>query len=82
MVATEVGVEGLPGRSGEDFVIADDAPAFADACIELSRDVRKSNRIVANGLELVRNRYSLAAVRETRLDVYERLLAAGTRSRA
>ena len=74
-VTTSVGVEGLPGKAGEHFVIADDALAFSDACIKLSQDVNRLNRIAANALELVQKHYSLAAVRKTRLGVYEKLLA-------
>ena len=77
VVTTSVGVEGLPGTSGEHFVVADEASGFSDACVELSGDVVKLNRIAANGLHLVQEHYSLAAVRKTRLSVYEELLAAG-----
>ena len=80
VVTTSVGVEGLPGTSGEHFVVADEASGFSDACVELSGDVVKLNRIAANGLHLVQEHYSLAAVRKTRLSVYEELLAAGLRS--
>ncbi|HUD47516.1 MAG TPA: glycosyltransferase [Candidatus Baltobacteraceae bacterium] len=76
LVTTTVGVEGLPGRSGEHFIVADDAPAFANACVELSSDMGKLNRMVANGLDLVQKHYSLEAVRKTRLEVYDKLLAA------
>jgi glycosyltransferase involved in cell wall biosynthesis len=75
VVATSVGSEGLPGKSGEHFIAADDAPAFASACIELSQNLNKLSRIAANGLELVQKHYSLAAVRRTRLEIYEKLLA-------
>ena len=74
VVTTSVGVEGLPGKSGEHFIAADDAPAFASACVELSQNLIKLNRIAANGLELVQKHYSLAAVRQARLEIYERLL--------
>jgi glycosyltransferase involved in cell wall biosynthesis len=75
VVTTTVGVEGLPGQDGEHFIVADNASAFASACIELSRDINKLNQIAANGLDLVQKHYSLAAVRKTRLEIYEKLLS-------
>ena len=75
VVATTIGAEGLPGRSGEHFLIADDAPAFAGACIKLSQNLEMLNRMAANGLDFVKRNYSLAAVRKTRLEIYNQLLA-------
>lgn len=76
VITTTVGVEGLPGRSGDHFIVADDASAFVSACVALSSNVSELNRIAANGLELVQKQYSLKSVRNTRLEVYEKLLAA------
>jgi glycosyltransferase involved in cell wall biosynthesis len=75
VVTTTVGMEGLPGQADEHFVIADDVQAFAAACIELSQNIRKLNRMAANGLDLVQQHYSLEAVREKRLETYETFLA-------
>jgi glycosyltransferase involved in cell wall biosynthesis len=75
VVTTTVGMEGLPGQADEHFVVADDVQAFAAACIELSQNIRKSNRMAANGLDLVQQHYSLEAVREKRLETYETFLA-------
>lgn len=82
VVATTIGVEGLPGCSGEHFVVADDAPSFAGACIELSQNLEQLNRMAANGLDLVRKNYSLAAVRKTRLEIYDKLLANHRKSKS
>jgi glycosyltransferase involved in cell wall biosynthesis len=76
VVTTRVGVEGLPGQSGEHFIVAADAAAFAAACVELAQDVNQLNRLAAHGLELVQSNYSLDAVRQTRLEIYEKLIAA------
>jgi glycosyltransferase involved in cell wall biosynthesis len=76
VVTTAVGVEGLPGKPGEDFVVADDPRAFAGACLGLSQDVGQLNRLAANGLRLLQQHYSLSAVRQTRLEIYQNLLAA------
>jgi hypothetical protein len=81
VVTTTVGAEGLPGQTGEHFIIADDAQTFADACIELSHNLAKLNRMAANGLDLVKKHYSLAAVRQTRLEVYKNILAAHRRKK-
>jgi glycosyltransferase involved in cell wall biosynthesis len=75
VVTTTIGMEGLPGCAGEHFVVADDAPTFASACIALSQNLEKLNRLAANGLDLVKKNYSLAAVRKTRLEIYDQLLA-------
>jgi hypothetical protein len=76
VVTTTIGVEGLPGRPGEHFIVADEAAGFASACVELAENVTKLNQIAGNALELVQNNYSLAAVRRTRMEIYEQLLAA------
>jgi hypothetical protein len=75
VVTTTIGAEGLPGQSGDHFVVADTAPAFAAACIELAQDISKLNRIARNGVDLVQEHYSLDAVCKTRLKIYEKLLA-------
>ena len=82
VVTTTVGVEGLPGNPGEHFIVADEAPAFASACVELSQNRDKLNQMAANGLALVQRHYSLAAVRKTRLEIYEKLLATPLRSKS
>jgi glycosyltransferase involved in cell wall biosynthesis len=79
VVTTTVGVEGLPGRNGEHFLIGDDAAGFSVACIALAQDVNKMNLIASNGLDLMRNTYTLAAVRKTRMKIYEDLLARGAK---
>jgi hypothetical protein len=67
---------GRIARTGRrTFVVADDVQGFAAACIELSQNIRKLNRMAANGLDLVQQHYSLEAVREKRLETYETFLA-------
>jgi glycosyltransferase involved in cell wall biosynthesis len=77
VVATTIGAEGLPGTAGEHYAIADSAVEFASACIELAQDVGALNRMIANGLEMARKFYSPEAVRNARMNCYEKLLAAG-----
>jgi hypothetical protein len=81
VITTSVGAEGLPGASGEHFIVANDAGSFSSACIEASGDLKRLNRMAANGLRLVQEHYSLEAVRKTRLDAYAKLLALGHYSR-
>ena len=74
VVTTSVGVEGLPGASGEHFLTADTAEDFARACQLLASDVNTYRRIAAAGHGLMQNEYSLASVRSRRLEIYEKLL--------
>src|ERR1700722_13133018 len=76
VVATTIGAEGLPGQVGEHFMVGDDAPSFASDCVELAQDVHRLNHIASNGLELVQKNYSLAAVCQTRMSIYNKLLEA------
>lgn len=76
VVTTTVGAEGLPGRSGDHFLVVDDAHEFASACVALSRNLEQLNHLAAEGLRLVKASYSLVSVRERRLQIYNELLAA------
>ncbi len=74
VVTTSVGVEGLPGASGEHFLTADTAEDFVYACQLLASDAAAYRRIAAGGHCLVQNEYSLAAVKKRRLEIYKKLL--------
>ena len=74
VVTTSVGVEGLPGRSGEHFLTAETAGVFVSACQLLASDADTYRRIAAGGHGLVQNEYSLSAVRNRRLEIYEKLI--------
>lgn len=80
VVTTTIGAEGLSGIDGEHYLAADSPKELAEACIKLSRDTAMLNRLCANGLAIAHQRYSLAAVRERRLEIYAELL--GTSSNA
>jgi polysaccharide biosynthesis protein PslH len=58
VVATGVGAEGLAVRHGEHLLLADGAPALADACRRLQEDPGLAAALAANALALVRERYS------------------------
>jgi glycosyltransferase involved in cell wall biosynthesis len=57
IVTTSVGAEGLPVRHGEHLLIADTAPAFADAVLRLLRDPPYAAALGARAAELVRSRF-------------------------
>jgi glycosyltransferase involved in cell wall biosynthesis len=58
VVATESGAEGLAVRDGEHLLLADDVDGLAAACRRLEDDDRLAERLAANALDLVRERYS------------------------
>jgi sugar transferase (PEP-CTERM/EpsH1 system associated) len=57
IVTTSIGAEGLPVRHGEHLLIADTAPAFAEAVLRLLRDPADAAAIGARAAELVRSRF-------------------------
>jgi len=57
IVATPVGTEGLPIRSGEHLLIAESPADFADRVVELLNNPDLRRRLSSNALELVRTRY-------------------------
>mgnify|MGYP006283555253 CR=1 FL=1 len=71
VVTTSVGVEGLPGSSGEHYLAADDIEGFAAACQILATDAAVYRRIATAGHRLVQDQYSLAAVKNRRVEIYE-----------
>jgi GT2 family glycosyltransferase/glycosyltransferase involved in cell wall biosynthesis len=64
VVATICAVEGMYLRDEVDVLVADDAQAFADAVVRLYQDETLWNRVAANGLENIRQHFSLDAARE------------------
>jgi len=57
VVSTTKGAEGLETTPGEDILIADTPPAFADAVLRLLSDGSLRARLSANGRRLVADRY-------------------------
>ncbi|PYM56069.1 MAG: glycosyl transferase family 1 [Candidatus Rokuibacteriota bacterium] len=62
VVSTSVGCEGLEVTDGEDILIADTAPAFADAVIRCLRDPTLRRELGARGRALVERRYRWDAI--------------------
>lgn len=65
VVATSCAVEGMHLRDGHDVLVADDAPAFADAVVRLYGDEALWHVLAANGLDNVATHFSVDAARET-----------------
>ncbi|MBI4951908.1 MAG: glycosyltransferase [Myxococcales bacterium] len=62
VVSTAIGAEGLPLRTGEHFVCADEPAAFADAVVALLRDPGRRTALGVAGRGLVETRFGWAAV--------------------
>jgi glycosyltransferase involved in cell wall biosynthesis len=62
VVSTTVGAEGLPVSDGRDIVIADTAPAFAEAVVTLMRDPARRVQLEGAARNLVVTRYDWSAV--------------------
>jgi glycosyltransferase involved in cell wall biosynthesis len=73
IVATTLGAGGLDVEHGRDILIADDAPAFADAVALLLRDPQTATRISNAARETVRSRYDNDALARGLLNFYESL---------
>ncbi|MFZ1220034.1 MAG: glycosyltransferase [Chthoniobacterales bacterium] len=63
VVSTTIGVEGMHLTHGENVLVADTAPDFADEVVRLHGDARLWERLSKNGIENVEEYFSLAAAR-------------------
>ncbi|HKO62553.1 MAG TPA: glycosyltransferase [Pyrinomonadaceae bacterium] len=57
IVSTSVGAEGLPLQNGVELLLADNAPAFADAIVKLLKEPELARRIGTRAAQLVRERF-------------------------
>jgi glycosyltransferase involved in cell wall biosynthesis len=73
LVSTSIGAEGLPGETGQHYLLADDAAAFVKASLDLAQNEEFRTQLARNGLKLVKGEFSLSAVKNRRLDICERL---------
>lgn len=74
VITTSVGVEGLPGKYGIDYSLANTAGEFVTECTSLVNDSVRRNALAKNGWELAKRHFSFAAVRKKRLSIYNNLL--------
>lgn len=58
VVSTSIGAEGLPVRSGEELLVADDPEQFAGAVLRLLSDCEFAERLGRRGCAAVRERFS------------------------
>ena len=58
VVSTTIGAEGLDARSGEHLLIADGAPAFAEAVLRVLADSALAERLANAGHALYRERFT------------------------
>ena len=71
-VSTSVGAEGIPVTNRKDCFIADTPDAFVEGILKLrNSDLR--HQFVVNANKMVREYYSLGALRKNRLEIYEKL---------
>jgi polysaccharide biosynthesis protein PslH len=64
VVTTTVGCEGIDVVDGEHVLVADDAVAFADACVRLARDGELRRRLVDAGAILFESGYQWSTIRD------------------
>jgi len=75
MVSTAVGCEGIGVRHEEHLLVAETAPAFAEAIIRLLDDEALGERLGRAGRELVEDEFSWDRAGERLEAVYDRVLA-------
>ncbi|WP_240126799.1 glycosyltransferase [Thermomonas alba] len=63
VVATPLAAEGMALRDGEHVLLAQDAPAFAQAVLRLLHDAALWERLAAHGRALAHRQYSVEAAR-------------------
>lgn len=65
VVTTTVGCEGLDVQAGRHLLVADDAAAFADACVALCRDAGLREQLTGAAHDLWAERYRWSAIAPT-----------------
>lgn len=70
VVTTSVGCEGLPLQNGVNGFITDDADEFVEDIIKL-QDAKLRNAFIANLREIIVNKYSLGALKKSRIAIYQ-----------
>jgi glycosyltransferase involved in cell wall biosynthesis len=73
VVSTSVGCAGLAARDGENILIADSAPAFADAVKRVLGDAELRHLLGAAGRSTVERQYSWKVVGDAAVDLYRDL---------
>jgi glycosyltransferase involved in cell wall biosynthesis len=79
VVSTSIGAEGIEVLDGENVLIADGAPAFAEATVRALTDRALNARLRAKGRAWVESHYAYPVVYRKVDQVYDRLLRVGSR---
>ena len=72
-VTTSVGVEGIPVMDGEHCLVADTPEDFMNAILRL-KDEQLRKRLAVKANHMVKECYTLEALRRNRLEVYKRII--------
>lgn len=72
-VSTTVGAEGLPFESGRDCFKADTPESFVKAIVDL-KDKSLREKFAQNANAIVKEKYSIEALRKNRLEIYDKVL--------
>jgi glycosyltransferase involved in cell wall biosynthesis len=78
VVTTSIGVEGLPGEHGKDFMVGDAPASFSRCCIELTENIDLRKRLIESGFDNIQKDFTLEAVKRRRTEIY-RQVASGSR---
>lgn len=79
IISTQVGVEGLPVRHGEELIIADEPEEFASAILQLLEDAVARAKLERNARSLVQRHFGWKAVGESFADVCRRVVQLNAR---
>jgi polysaccharide biosynthesis protein PslH len=71
IVSTSIGVEGIAGRDGEHYVVADTAEDFSTRVVDLLRDPRRRERLAANARKLAEETYDWRIICDKTSKLYE-----------
>lgn len=71
-VSTTVGAEGIPVKNGQDCFLTDEPYSFVEDIIKL-QDKALRLQFIQNANSMVKEHYSLDALRKNRLEIYEKI---------
>jgi glycosyltransferase involved in cell wall biosynthesis len=74
VVSTSLGAEGLDVVAGRHLLVADGAPAFAAAVVDLLADADCRTRLASEGRRLVEDRYAWSKAARALVSVHERVV--------
>ncbi len=75
VVATSIGIEGLPVQAGRDVLIADNPPDFANAVVEILKDKSLQHRLSVNAKTIARSLYDWKIITKKLDSYYTELLS-------